>query len=247
VNPGSLSPGFYRTQVDITTSGGQGSVPVTLFISASATMTLAPAGGLFNQNAGSAPGNPNGSFLVSVNSPTPVNYTATVLPGASWLVVGTAGGMSTSAQPGTVNYSINPAVSSTLAAGAYYGEIQITSAQVSDSPQDFEVVLNVAPAVAPVTPDPEPGGLLFLTTVGGVLPPQIVTVYSGSSSPLTFQASAATTSGGGWLSVTPTMGTASQSAPGVTMVSVNASKLSAGVYHGGVSYCSRPRLCGRSA
>src|SRR6202044_1378761 len=44
VNPGLLSPGFYRTQVDIASSGGAGSVPVTLFISGNATMTLAPAG-----------------------------------------------------------------------------------------------------------------------------------------------------------------------------------------------------------
>jgi uncharacterized protein (TIGR03437 family) len=236
VNPSLVSPGFYRTQVDITTSAGQGSVPVTLFIAANATMTLAPAGEQFNQLAGSSPGNPNGSFLVSVNNSNPVNFSAAVLPGASWLVVGTPAGTSASTQPGTVSYSIDPAVAGTLAVGAYYGEIEITSSDVSNSPQDFEVVLNVSPAAARVVPDPEPGGLLFITTVGGVLPPQTVTVYSDSVQPLTFQASAATANGGGWLSVTPATGTASLSSPGVTMVSVDASKLTGGVYQGGVSY-----------
>jgi uncharacterized protein (TIGR03437 family) len=236
VNPGLLSPGFYRTQVDFTTSGGKGSVPVTLFISANATMTLAPEGELFTQNAGSAPGNPNGSFLVSVNSSTPVNFSAAVLRGASWLAVGTTSGTSTSMQPATVSYSIIPAVAGTLAVGAYYGEIEITAPNVSNSPQDFEVVLNVAPAPAPVVPDPEPGGLLFNTTAGGSPAPQTVTVYSGSMSPLTFQASAATTSEGNWLSVTPATGSASQGSPGVTTVSVNTSGLNAGVYQGGVSY-----------
>jgi uncharacterized protein (TIGR03437 family) len=238
VNPGLLSPGFYRTQVDITTSAGQGSVPVTLFISANATMTLFPAGEQFSQPAGGAPGNPNRSFLVSVNSSRPVNFSAAVLPGASWLLAGTAAGVSAPTQPGTVSFSIDPAVASTLAVGAYYGEIAIASADASNSPQDFEVVLNVTPTVTPVTPDPEPGGLLFIATTGGsALPPQTVTVYSGSAEPLTFQASAATTSGGGWLSVTPATGSASQSSPGVTTVSVDTSKLSgAGVYQGGVTY-----------
>jgi uncharacterized protein (TIGR03437 family) len=236
VDPSLLTPGFYRTQVDIATSGGVGSVPVTLFIAATASLTLAPAGTLFNTPAGSAPGNPNGSFLVNVNSPTPVSFSAAVLPGASFLTVQTTSGTASSTQPGTVSFSLNPGAVAALAPGAYYGEIQITSAQVSNSPENFEVVLNVAAANSPVAPDPEPGGLLFITSVGGVLPPQTVTVYSGSVSPLTFQASAATTSGGGWLSVTPNMGSTSATSPGVTTVSVNTAKLTPGVYLGGISY-----------
>ncbi len=235
VDPSQLSPGFYRTQVDIATSGGVGSVPVTLFIAANATATLAPAGTLFNTPAGSAPGNTSGSFLVNVNSTTPVNFSAVVTTGASFLTLQTTSGSASSTQPGTVSYSLNPAAVAALAPGAYYGEIQVTSAQVSNSPESFEVVLNVAAANSPVVPDPEPGGLLFITSVGGVLPPQTVNVYSGSASPLTFQASAAS-GGSGWLSVTPNTGTTSAAKPGVTTVSVNTTGLSAGVYQGGVSY-----------
>jgi len=236
VDPSLLSPGFYRTQVDITTSNGQGSVPVTLFIAANSTMTLAPAGQQFNMPAGSSPGNPNGSFLVGVNNATVVNWSAAVLPGASWLVAGTSSGTSSSTQPGTVSFSIDPVAAGALASGAYYGIIEITSTDVTNSPQDFEVVLNVSPAAAPVTPDPEPGGLLFITTVGGVLPPETVTVYSSSATPSIFQASAATTDGNGWLSVTPGTGSSAAGAPGVTTVSVSTTGLSAGVYTGGVSY-----------
>jgi uncharacterized protein (TIGR03437 family) len=242
VNPGLLTPGFYRTQVDIASSAGTGAVPVTLFISANATVTLAPAGELFNQPAGSAPGNPNGSFLVSVNSPSPVNFTAAIItvpgiPPASWLVLGTASGSASSTQPGTVSFSINPVAAAALAPGGYYGEIQVTSPSLSNSPENFEVVLNVAAANTPVVPDAEPGGLLFITAAGGgVLPPQTVTVYSGSASASTFQTSAATTTGSGWLSVTPNTGSTSATAPGVTTVSVNTSMLTPGVYQGGVSY-----------
>jgi uncharacterized protein (TIGR03437 family) len=242
VNPGLLSPGFYRTQVDISTSGGSGAVPVTLFISANATMTLAPAGALFDMPVGNTPGNPNGSFLVSVNSANPVTYSAAVLslpgvPAPSWLVLNTPGGSASSTQPGVVSFTINPFLGTPLAAGVYYGEIEIASSALSNSPEEFEVVLNVTAADAPQAPEPVPGGLLFIATGGGsVLPPQTVTVYSGSPSPLTFQASAATTDGTGWLSVTPVTGSTSTNFPGVTTVGVDTSKLTAGVYTGGVSY-----------
>jgi len=219
-----------------------GAVPVTLFISANATMTLAPAGAQFALPAGSAPGNPNGSFLVNVNSSSPVSFNAAIAPVGTmtvptWLVLGTPSGSASSTQPGTVSFSIDPVAAAALAPGGYYGEIQVTSSDVSNSPEDFEVVLNVAAANSPVVPDPEPGGLLFITTTGGsVPPPQTVTVYSGSASPLTFQASAATTGGGNWLSVTPATGSTSATTPGATTVSVDTSMLSAGVYQGGVTY-----------
>ena len=221
VNPSLLPPGFYRTQVDIATSAGIGSVPVTLFIAANSSMTLAPAGQQFNMPAGSAPGNPNGSFLVSVNNSTPVNWSAAVLPGSNWLLLGTPSGTSSSTQPGTASFSIDPVAAGALSPGAFYGRVEITSPDVTNSPQDFEVVLNVTPAAAAVPPDLEPGGLLFITSAAGVLPPETVTVYSGSVTPLTFQASATTNTGRGWLSVTPPTGTASANAPGVTTVSVD--------------------------
>jgi uncharacterized protein (TIGR03437 family) len=236
VDPSVVTPGFYRTQVDIVTSAGKGSVPVTLFLAPNSTMTLAPAGQQFNMQAGSVPGNSNGSFLVSVNSAASATWTASVLPGAPWIALGTASGSSTSTQPGTVSYSIDPAAAGALAPGAYYGLIRVVSTDLSNSPQDFEVVLNVVPAATAVVPDPEPGGLLFITDAGGTLPSQTVSVYSGSASPLTFQTSAATSDGGTWLSVTPGTGSASAGAPGVTTVSISTTGLKAGVYQGGVSY-----------
>ncbi len=235
VDPSLLTPGFYRTQVDIATSAGNASVPVTLFIAPNSTMTLAPAGNQFNMPAGSAPGNSNGTFLVSVNNATPVNWTASVVPGASWLSLATTSGTSTTAQPGSIAFSINSAAAA-LAPGAYYGLIQVVSGDIANSPLDFEVVLNVVPATTPIVPDPEPGGLLFITTVGGVLPPQTINVYSGSVTPLTFQTSAAVTTGSGWLSVTPSTGSASAGSPGVTTVTVSTTRLKSGIYTGGISY-----------
>ncbi len=174
--------------------------------------------------AGSAPGNPNGSFLVSVNNPTTVSWSATVVGSLgsvpAWLDLGTTSGSSTSSQPGTISFSIDRTAAAALAPGAYYGRIEVTSSDISNSPQDFEVVLNVTAANAPAAPDPEPGGLLFITTVGGAPFAQTVTVYSGSPSASTFQTSAATTDGNRWLSVSPGTGSASAGSPGITSVSV---------------------------
>ncbi len=235
VNPGLLTAGFFRSQVDIATTAGTGSVPLTAFITAASSMTLAPVGTQFALLAGGAPGNPNGSFLVSASSFSPVNYTASVPGGTPWLTVNTPSGTSTVTQPGSVSYSVNSQAAQ-LTPGTYYGLVEVAGSGVVNSPQDFEVVLNVAPANTPVIPDPQPGGLLFITNAGGTPPPQTVTLYSASVTPSGFQASAAATDGAGWLSVSPLTGTASTASPGQTTVTVDATGLKPGVYHGGVSY-----------
>ncbi len=241
INPFGLSAGFFRTQVDISTSGGMMSVPVTLFISANATLALAPSGTQFNQLQGSAPGNPFGSFLVAVNSTSPVSFNASIasiqnVAAASWLVLQTGGGAASSSQPGSVIFAIDPAAAAQLPAGVYYAIIQVSSSDVSNSPQDYEVVLNVAPVNTPVAPEPQPAGLLFIQSGNGLPAPQVVNVYSASSQPATYQASASTTTGGNWLSVTPGTGSSSSAVPGVSTVSVDTSMLGPGVYYGGVSY-----------
>jgi uncharacterized protein (TIGR03437 family) len=106
---------------------------------------------------------------------------------------------------------------------------------VVNSPQDFQVVLNVTTPTQWATPDPEPGGLLFLTTVGGSPAPQTVTVYSASGVPASYQAAAATETGS-WLSVTPPLGTISAASPDESTVTVSTAGLAQGAYHGGISY-----------
>ncbi len=61
-------------------------------------------------------------------------------------------------------------------------------------------------------------------------------VVSSSSAVAPYQASAATTDGFAWLSVSPATGSASSGTPGQSTVSVNPNGLAPGVYRGGVSY-----------
>ena len=235
VNPGSVSSGYFRTTVEIATSAGKSSVPVTLFVAQNSSMTLSPSGGQFSMPQGGAPGNTSGSFLVSVNSSTPATLSASAVPGADWLKVSTTNVSASSSQPGTVSYSIDSTVASTLATGAYYGQISVSGTGISNAPQTYQVVLNVTPTTDVARPDPQPAGLLFLTTIGGDNPPtQLVTVFTSSTKAVQYQASA--TSDAGWLSVSPGLGSTSQASPATTSVSVNISGLKQGVYSGLVSY-----------
>jgi uncharacterized protein (TIGR03437 family) len=229
-NSNGLAAGYYESNILISTSAGNANIPVSLLVSPSGTMTLNPSGNQYQMVSGSSPGNNSGSFLVGVNSSTSVSWTASA-QGATWLQVSNTNGASTSTSPGTVNYTINPAVTATLSAGAYYGTILVTAAGAVNSPQSFLVVLNVAAAPAIVQPDPEPAGLLFLSN-GGSLPPQTVNVYSSSPTPEGFAAS----SDSSWLVVSTAGGSTSASSPGISSVSVNPGNLPPGTYRGGVSY-----------
>jgi uncharacterized protein (TIGR03437 family) len=231
VNPAGLAAGFYQSSILVNTSAGSASVPVTLLLAQNATMTLDPAGTQFQQAAGSTPGNPNGSFLVSVSGSSTVSWNATLLPGASWLTLNTASGTSTPANPGTVSFSIN-ATAASLTAQAYYGAIEVASSDVVDSPQTFIVILNVAPASSPAVPNPTPAGLLFLSSASGTPAAQTVQIFTSSAAPVTYQ----TSSDSAWLLVSPASGSTSTASPGSTSVSVNLSGLSTGVHRGNVSY-----------
>jgi trimeric autotransporter adhesin len=230
VNPAGLAAGFYQSSILVNTSAGSVGVPVTLLVSPNPTMTLNPAGTQFLMQVGGAPGNPNGSFDVSVSGST-VSWTAAVLPGAPWLTLNTSSGTSTAANPGTVGFSVN-STAAVLGAQAYYAAIQVSSTGVVDSPLTFVVVLNVAPLSSPTAPNPTPAGVLFIANGNGTPPTQTVQVFVSSSTPQTYQAS----SDSPWLTVSPTTGPTSTSSPASSSVSVDLSGLAAGVYRGNASY-----------
>ena len=232
VNPSGLSPGYYLSSVTVVSAAGTASVPVTLLLASAGVMTLGPGGTQFSLPQGATLGNSSGSFLVSVSSGS-VNYAATVVAG-SWLTGGGAGTAS-AASPGVVSFSIDPAAAAALPAGAYYGTIRVTSSGVINAPQDFQVILNISPPSSPVVPDPEPAGLLFLTS-GSTPPAQLVQLFASSTNPISFQAAASTIDGAGWLSITPQSGTTAGGAPAQISVKSDPTNLSPGVYRGSVSF-----------
>ncbi len=233
VNPLGLNTGYYFSTVTVVSSAGTASVPVTLLISASALLTLGPAGTQFSLPQGGALGNANGSFLVGVSSGS-VNFNAAVLPGAPWLSGG-GSGTASAASPGTVTFSINQTAVAALGAGAYYGTIRVSSSGVTGSLQDYQVVLNVGAAGSPIVPNPQPAGLIFIGS-GAALPPQAIQLFASSKNGIAFQAAASTTDGAGWLSIAPATGSTSAGSPASVMVTANPAGLAAGVYRGSVSF-----------
>ena len=234
VSLAGLLPGFYRSSVSVVSSAGSDTVPVTLLYSRDGTMFLSPSGMQFQSQAGSAPGNPNGSFNVIPAGKPLIAWSAAVLSGSSWLKLGSPSGTASTGSPGKVNFTLD---SASLPAGTYYDSVRISSPDVLDSPQDFTVVLNVSPLTAPVSPDPQPAGLLFLTSAGGSVPAtQTVQIFAGSGTPIAYQASASTLDGGAWLSVRPPTGSTSATSTAQTTVSVTPGSMPVGVYRGSVSY-----------
>jgi uncharacterized protein (TIGR03437 family) len=233
VNPLGLKPGYYFSSVTVVSSAGTASVPVTLLISASALLTLGPAGTQFSLPQGGALGNASGSFLVGVSSGS-VNFNAAVLPGAPWLSGG-GSGIASPASPGTVTFSIDQTAVAALAAGAYYGTIRVTGSGVTGSVQDFQVVLNIGAAGSQIIPNPQPAGLIFIGS-GAALPPQAIRLFASSKNAIEFQAAASTTDGGGWLSIAPATGSTSAGSPANVMVTANPAGLAPGVYRGSVSF-----------
>ena len=76
-----------------------------------------------------------------------------------------------------------------------------------------------------------PASLSFAANIGGPAPPaQSITVATSDNSSVKVTASAATTSGGAWLTVTPSSGTV----PGTFSATVNPVNLAAGTYNGEV-------------
>ena len=241
-NPKGLRPGYHTSAINIVSAAGAISVPVSLAISNKATMSLAPAGVQFETPAGSAFGNSIGFFALNVFGGSTIQWNATVLPGVNWLKVTTPTGIATAASPGAVTFSIDPVLVAALSPRSYYATIRVVSLDVSDSPLDFEVVLNVTSATSPVKVNPSPAGLVFLFPAAGMsLPAQNVQIYASSNTPLPYQASIfannrSAINGADWLSVNPPSGSASFTVPGSSSVSVNPAGLAPGTYRGTVSY-----------
>lgn len=237
VDPTGLGAGYYLTSATVVSSAGAQSVPVSLFIAKNDSLGLAPGGDQFQIPAGSPVSFSPPSFLVSASGTNALPWTASVLPGAPWLqLAGTASGSSTSAQPVSAGYKIDPAAAAALSPGTYYGTIRVTSPSAVNSPLDYQVVLNVTASGDLPKPYPAPAGLVFAGPASASIAPQTVGVYASSSSPISYQASAATTDGASWLSVSPAKDVTSASGTAQSTISVQTAGLAPGVYYGGVSY-----------
>ena len=228
ISAANLTAGTYVGTVFVNTPEGQLSVPVNLTVGGTPTLTAAPTSLNFAYQLATT--NPQSQSVSITSNGTAVSYSvfsSTTNGGVNWLVVSPQG---QGATPGLLNVTVQP---STLAAGTYTGNIQIsTFGGAANGTVNLPVTLLVT--ANPIL-SASPGSLSFTAAAGGAAPPQNLQIAS-SSTALNYTVSSSVTSppGGNWLQV----GAQSGTTPGTTSVSVNTAGLAAGTYSGTINITS---------
>jgi len=238
INTGGLAAGGYKGSIRVSSGSSAIDVPVSVFVSPSGPILNVDQTGLrFDMQQGQLSGPADTVMVLNYGDPgSTVNFTASIVNSASWLTVSPTTGTATTSQPGSIQLSVGNAQN--LAPGGYYALVQISDANARNAPQFVVVVLNVASASTPVAPNPTPQGLVF--TAAGTLPLAVAV----SAAPVNFTASAITTDGGAWLSVSPASGSVSSTSPATVNVTANPAGLKAGVYTGLVNVATGSQVRG---
>ncbi len=234
VEPGSLAAGTYLGTVSIAVSPANQQFDVAVIVTVSggqATVQLSETGFRFQTIAGGA--NPPAQTLSILNTGSgSLNYSASAstTSGGQWLSVSPASGTITSSTPAVATVSIR---SAGLAAGDYYGQIQISADGASNSPQTASVVLNVAKAGTDLGAFVYPTGLVFVAQAGGANPAsQTIAVTNPSTSTLTFSSALFFGQGSNLFTIQPSSGTVNATNPVQITVQPTTSSAPANIYLG---------------
>ena len=217
VNPGNLAAGTYNGSIVIAGGGGSAIVQVTFSVGGG-------GGGGTGGGLTATPGSltmsaPLGSTstvqqYISLTGYLPFNAYATTSTGAGWLSVTPASGTA----PASLLVQANPAIVST---GSYSGSITVYTSQGSLL---IPVTFNVGTSGGGVI-QVSPSALSFSGQNAGT---QYVSVSSSTGYSTYFSATATVTSGGSWLSVSPSSGVT----PVQLTVTANPAGLAVGSYYG---------------
>jgi uncharacterized protein (TIGR03437 family) len=224
LNPSGLPNGLNSGSVTFTVANAADTtwvMPVAIIVNGNSNvtgpLTFSASSLAFNAAVGGTA--PSQTLTVSSTSATTFSVSATSANG--WLTVTPSGALNL---PQTLTVSVSTAG---LTQNGYIGYLNFTANGVS---QQVQVNLSVGANVSGLAATPS--SLSFSYTAGGTAPAaQSVNVTSTTGAPLNFTASASTSSGGSWLSVSPTSGTTSAS----ISVSINPANLTAGSYSGTIN------------
>jgi uncharacterized protein (TIGR03437 family) len=236
INTQGLKVNSYRDVIRFTSTAGNIDVPISAFVADNGPILgLSSTGVRFQARQGGGFSNPETIRIYNYGDPAAtVNWKAEIINGAAWLSLSPASGTATTSSPGSLILSVRSDAAQ-FVPGGYYALVRITDPQSQNSPQYIVGVYDVANAASPPAPDPSPEGLVFIGVAKGAQPPsQIETVNTSSSQAVPFTASATTSDGMNWLSVSPSTGVSTGQNPSQVSVSVNTAPLAAGIYAGEV-------------
>ena len=222
VDSSSLTPGVYTGHITVSdvNSSAQSTITVVLTVpnTAATSIQLSKSGVVLTAVAGGAAPQSQGVTVAagSLNWTTQISTNS----GGNWL---TASGSGTS-------LSISGSTTG-LAAGQYYGSVNIVAANASNSPQAVSVELNVLPPASSPGISVSIAGVLLVGTASAQ---QTVGLFNAGSAAVSYSASAFTANGSGWLSVSPANGTLNAGANSIQVIG-DLSKLGAGVQAGSVT------------
>jgi len=209
-------------------------IPITVTVSPNPkSMAISQTGFTFIANAGGGVTAPQTFSVLSAGAGA-FNWTAqaSTMSGGSWLAISPGSGASSATNPGSITVAANPAG---LAPGVYYGIIVVSSAGTLNSPQQFEVVLDVLAAGQTAGATVAPSGLIFTAPAGGESPSSQtfkITNLDVSPASLTVNVTAA---GGDWLVVAPDKGNIAAGASQIVTVQPQTGSLAVGVYRASVA------------
>ena len=239
VDPSKLGAGTFLGTVSIVLSpDNQIDVSVTAAVSSGPAQLQPSQSGLFFQTIAGGTANPPSQpiFVLTSGPALNVSTSSSTLSGGKWLAAAPSSTTATSALPATVEVNIQTlGLQPPLAAGDYYGQVNIASDSAVNSPQSAIVVLNVATAGADLGAIVSPTGLLFVGQAGGPAPgPKTVTATSTSpSTPGSFIAELSFGQSNAWFTVTPTSAKVDAAdSPTITVQPI--AGLAAGVYRGDI-------------
>jgi uncharacterized protein (TIGR03437 family) len=232
VNTTGLAAGAYAGSISVDGV----TVPVTLLLSAANQVMLLTQTGLrFTGVAGGGVVPSHNVGVLNIGQGA-LNWTAeaSTLSGGAWLRVSPASGRS---DAGSAEFpSLEVLADATgLAAGSYSGQVRITAAGASNSPQYVTVHFIVLAAGSNPGVVLRPTGLVFVAAGGtnpGSLTVRMATARPGSAD---VRGSAATFEETNWLDVTPLLTTLSPAEPRTFTVQPDISGLAPGVHYGALT------------
>ncbi len=204
IDPSGLDVGTYTGRITVFSSTTNQSidVPVTITISAieQSSILLSQTGLTFTAvaNGGRVPPQ---TFEVLNSGQGVMEWsvsTSTLSGGPSWLTVSPTNDSTDAASSNIpqLEASIRP---EGLAAGEYYGQVQVSSPTADNSPQVVSIVLNVLPAGSNPGPIVRPTGVIFTAEAGETSPgSQNVFVSNLAASPTNFASGRVTFDGVDW-------------------------------------------------
>jgi uncharacterized protein (TIGR03437 family) len=237
VDPTGLATGTYLGTISVSVSPGdqQFALSVTATVSGGQNQLAISQSGLRFQTVAGG-GNPPAQSITVLNSGSGslnISISSSTTSGGSWLSATASSTTVSASSSASVKVSIN---ANGLAAGDYYGQVQISANGVANSPQTASVVLNVAAAGTDLGAFVFPTGLVFVSQAGGTTnpPAQTVSITNPSPTTLTFNAGTAFGQATPWFTVTPSSAPVNSTTPVSLSVQPTIAGLDAGIYLGDI-------------